>query len=312
MSVINRLPWGFTRFSIAVKVPRRVDISRTQCKFTWQSKPQLPTHTSRIVWLNAKMASNSAHSGKSANNSASSCTGLKPSIKKVKYLGQEEAQKIDVELFNEYQFSVDQLMELAGLSCAVAIAKSYPVNTTKYGGTVLICVGPGNNGGDGLVCARHLKMFGYQPSIFYPKRPEKSLYKNLSHQCATMDIPFLSYLPNAQLINESYNFVVDALFGFSFKGDVRPPFGDVLKTLKEISVPLCSIDIPSGWDVEKGNPDGLNPELLVSLTAPKKCAQHFKGKYHYLGGRFVPPDLAKKYELNLPDFPGTEACMELK
>lgn len=36
---------------------------------------------------------------------------------------QEEAQAIDQELFNEYKFSVDQLMELAGLSCATAIAK---------------------------------------------------------------------------------------------------------------------------------------------------------------------------------------------
>ena len=36
---------------------------------------------------------------------------------------QEEAQAIDQELFTEYKFSVDQLMELAGLSCATAIAK---------------------------------------------------------------------------------------------------------------------------------------------------------------------------------------------
>jgi NAD(P)H-hydrate epimerase len=38
---------------------------------------------------------------------------------------QEEAQKIDEELFTEYMFSVDQLMELAGLSCATAISKVY-------------------------------------------------------------------------------------------------------------------------------------------------------------------------------------------
>lgn len=36
---------------------------------------------------------------------------------------QDEAQAIDQELFTEYKFSVDQLMELAGLSCATAIAK---------------------------------------------------------------------------------------------------------------------------------------------------------------------------------------------
>ena len=52
-------------------------------------------------------------------------------------------------------------MELAGLSCATAIARTYPVSSLKNSDdpTVLICCGPGNNGGDGLVCARHLKLF---------------------------------------------------------------------------------------------------------------------------------------------------------
>ena len=42
----------------------------------------------------------------------------------ISYLTQEQAKKIDEELFNDYKFSVDQLMELAGLSCASAIGKS--------------------------------------------------------------------------------------------------------------------------------------------------------------------------------------------
>jgi len=40
--------------------------------------------------------------------------------------------------------------------------------------------------------------------------------------------------------------VVDAIFGFSFKGNARPPFGDVLSALKEVKIPICSIDVPSG------------------------------------------------------------------
>lgn len=42
----------------------------------------------------------------------------------VSYLTQQQAKDIDEELFNDYKFSVDQLMELAGLSCASAIGKS--------------------------------------------------------------------------------------------------------------------------------------------------------------------------------------------
>lgn len=46
-----------------------------------------------------------------------------------------------------------QLMELAGLACAQTLAKVYPRDTHRR---VLVCCGPGNQGGDGLVAARHL------------------------------------------------------------------------------------------------------------------------------------------------------------
>lgn len=78
--------------------------------------------------------------------------------KETRTFSQEEAVKIDQELFNECGFSVDQLMELAGLSVATIIAKQYPINTDTDR-NVLICCGPGNNGGDGLVASRHLKLF---------------------------------------------------------------------------------------------------------------------------------------------------------
>lgn len=38
--------------------------------------------------------------------------------------------------------------------------------------------------------------------------------------------------------------------------------------------------------------DGLRPEMLISLTAPKLGAKHFAGRHHYIGGRFIPPQIA--------------------
>ena len=66
-----------------------------------------------------------------------------------------------------------------------------------------------------------------------------------------------------------------------------------------------------GWDVEQGRPDGLQPDMLISLTAPKKSASLFRGRYHFLGGRFVPPGLERKYQLNLPQYPGTDCVLQL-
>lgn len=80
-----------------------------------------------------------------------------------------------------------------------------------------------------------------------------------------------------------------------------------------ITAKYYSIDIPSGWHVENGKIDESNiePSLLISLTAPKLCAKLYKGPHHYLGGRFVPPALNAKYQLNLPEYPGTETCVKL-
>ncbi|XP_060109759.1 NAD(P)H-hydrate epimerase [Heteronotia binoei] len=231
----------------------------------------------------------------------------------IKYLSQKEAQAIDEELFEKYKFSIDQLMELAGLSCATAIAKAYPASSfTISQPAVLVLCGPGNNGGDGLVCARHLKMFGYEPTVHYPKRPSKPLFEGLTIQCEKMGIPFISEFPaEAALIDEVYGLVVDAIFGFSFQGSVREPFGSILDTLEKLTVPIASLDIPSGWDVEKGKHDGIQPDMLISLTAPKKAAKQFTGRYHFLGGRFVPPALQKKYSLNLPPYPETDCVLQL-
>lgn len=82
--------------------------------------------------------------------------------------------------------------------------------------------------------------------------------------------------------------ILDAIFGFSFKPPVRAPFDSALKLISDSMLPIVSVDIPSGWDVEKGNAAGvgLNPDVLISLTAPKEGARGFKGR-HFLGGRFV-------------------------
>jgi NAD(P)H-hydrate epimerase len=67
---------------------------------------------------------------------------------------------IDEELMgSQLGFSLDQLMELAGLSVASAVSSEYGKCR------VLVVAGPGNNGGDGLVAARHLTHFGYDVKV---------------------------------------------------------------------------------------------------------------------------------------------------
>ncbi len=95
----------------------------------------------------------------------------------------------------------------------------------------------------------------------------------------------------------------------------RPDFAEVLKRLSQTSIPVASIDIPSGWNVETGpepGPGAIHPDTLISLTAPKLCSAKFSGKHHFLGGRFVPKAMEAKYKLNLPKYPGLESCVRLE
>ncbi|KAJ1336766.1 hypothetical protein BSLG_006869 [Batrachochytrium salamandrivorans] len=150
-------------------------------------------------------------------------------------------------------YSIDQLMELAGLSVAQAIFREYSPQTHRR---VLVCAGP-------------VQLFG---------------------------IPFVdsadAALPLASLI-------VDGIFGFSFSGDIRPPLTLFSAFLKRQRYPLNISNL------------GLDPEMLVSLTAPKLGVVDGTFKYHYLGGRFVPAQLILKYQLDIPKFLCTDQVVDI-
>ncbi|KAK4362378.1 hypothetical protein RND71_017619 [Anisodus tanguticus] len=241
------------------------------------------------------------------------------SREEISYVSQQEAIEIDHMLMGPLGFTVDQLMELAGLSVASAIGEVY--SSSEYT-RVLVISGPGNNGGDGLVAARHLHHFGYKPSICYPKRSNKPLFAGLVTQLESLSVPFLPVEDLSVQLSSNFEIIVDAIFGFSFHGNPRSPFDSLIRRLVSIrnqqhthekAAVIISIDIPSGWHVEAGDVCGesIEPDMLVSLTAPKLCAKMFRGPHHLLGGRFVPPSIIEKFKLKLPSYPGTSMCVRI-
>ncbi|KAH6643337.1 YjeF N-terminal domain-containing protein [Truncatella angustata] len=224
-------------------------------------------------------------------------------------LSAKAAAALDKELMSSGAFSIDQLMELAGLSVSQAV---YRVHPPSKGSRVLVACGPGNNGGDGLVAARHLWQYGYKPTIYYPKRSKNDLYQRLAKQLEDLDVPFVEDFSSAV---QSTDHIVDAIFGFSFSGEVREPFPAVIKALEKTELPVTSVDAPSSWSIEDGPPkagvgSAFMPEYLISLTAPKPLVKHFKGR-HFVGGRFVAPSIAKKYDFEIPEYQGLDQIVEV-
>jgi NAD(P)H-hydrate epimerase len=224
-------------------------------------------------------------------------------------LGPKAAAALDEELMSSGAFSIDQLMELAGLSVAQAM---YALSPPTKSPNLLVACGPGNNGGDGLVAARHLHHFGYKPKVYYPKQSKNELYQRLRTQVEHLKVPFTDDFTGS--IGQS-DWIIDAIFGFSFSGEVREPFPAVIKALAESKVPVLAVDAPSSWNIENGPPKdgpgkGYNPDALISLTAPKPLVKWFSGR-HFVGGRFVGKEIADKYEFDIPPYKGSDQIVEV-
>ena len=85
--------------------------------------------------------------------------------------------------------------------------------------------------------------------VCYPKRTDKPLYHGLVKQLESLELKFVE--PEDVLsgnLREKYSIVVDAIFGFSFKGSPRPPFDKILDALRPAADPptLVAVDSPSG------------------------------------------------------------------
>ena len=186
-----------------------------------------------------------------------------------------DAAALDADLMSPAGgFSIDQLMELAGLAVAQATFDALPPTTAPR---ALVLAGPGNNGGDGLAAARHMAHFGYRVGVVCPGpaggAQRKPLYQGLLAQLAALDVPFLDGEALPASLAGDWDVVVDALFGFSARLPLRAPYDGLLARMLPPSSPppIVAVDVPTGWHVDAGDVGGagMRPAVLVSLTAPK-------------------------------------------
>jgi ADP-dependent NAD(P)H-hydrate dehydratase / NAD(P)H-hydrate epimerase len=118
----------------------------------------------------------------------------------------------------------------------------------KGGSRVGILVGPGHNGGDALVVARELHFRGYEVWIYAPFSKFKELTSQHLQYAQSLGIPIyqtIEQLPDSDLL-------IDGLFGFGLEKNLTDPIASAINQLNELSVPIYSIDLPSGLHTDTG------------------------------------------------------------
>jgi len=178
----------------------------------------------------------------------------------------------------------DVLMENAGLAVAKETRK---LKGNIAGSPILIMVGPGNNGGDGLVAARHLDDWGAQVTIYMYKRKTDG-DKNF-RLVTEKDIPCIRAEDDAGLSSlrdslRTSEVVIDALFGI---GKIRP-FQGMIKDILDLvartrqqreDMMIVALDLPSGLDADTGtvDPACLTSDATITLGYPKIGLFYFPG-----------------------------------
>ncbi|WP_223068077.1 NAD(P)H-hydrate dehydratase [Paenibacillus caui] len=133
----------------------------------------------------------------------------------------------------------------------------------------LILVGKGNNGGDGIVCARHLLGAGIPATLLYADSPdslsgEAEVQRGIAER---LKIPFEVYQPGETRF-DAYTGIVDALLGTGSKGAPRGSYADLIGEANGSGLPIIAVDIPSGADSDTGEIPGacIRASLTVSLA----------------------------------------------
>ena len=205
------------------------------------------------------------------------------------FLSREQVRAIDRRAIEEFGVPGIVLMEYAGRGAAEVL------RSLGISGRVVIGCGKGNNGGDGLVIARHLDNAQVPVRVLLFCRPEDLAgdaavnYQIVAKSGRPMATYSSQRLDMKALRDElvAADWVVDALFGTGLAGPVRAPFDQVIAAINAGPARVLAVDIPSGLDCDTGQPLGatVRAHHTVTFVAPKKgfaqtAAQPWLGQVH--------------------------------
>ncbi|UWG98179.1 NAD(P)H-hydrate dehydratase [Dehalobacter sp. DCM] len=206
-----------------------------------------------------------------------------------------QMRNIDSHAINDFGIPGSILMENAALAVVREIKSLLEVGgKCLRGQKAVILVGKGNNGGDGLAVARHLRILGMEVTVFLFAVPTElqgdarlnyDLYQKMGEKIIPVDDEKQLRLFKLALMQS--NVAVDALYGTGFKGAIPEFIQGFIEDLNKTDLPVVCIDIPSGLETDTGKVHNIAVKGDVTVTFGLPKLGHFLGEGLIYTGRLV-------------------------
>ncbi len=205
-----------------------------------------------------------------------------------------EMRELEVQAERQYGLTSPVLMKHAGKSAADIFQAHLPPHHSLNGLRVLFLVGPGNNGGDGLIMAQHLAQAGAFISLYRWKERKLTIRgKDIGETETTGEL---------ESVIQSADYIIDALLGTGrsrpLPDDMRTLLGRVQQErAKRNTVRVIAIDLPTGLNADTGevDPGTMRSDITITLACPKQGFFFFPGRDYigelYVGGIGLPPEM---------------------
>ena len=157
------------------------------------------------------------------------------------------------------------MMENAGAAAAKRLVEKFGDVKSKR---VLVFGGLGNNGGDGLVIARHLAGYGSSVTVFLLGKPNNIRSEECSWNWNLLEkmesIKLLTGGNLEYLNNLEFDIIIDGILGTGISGEIREPQASAITYINKSNAFKLAVDVPSGVDPDTGNKN--SPHVTADMT----------------------------------------------
>lgn len=199
----------------------------------------------------------------------------------------EEMSKVDERMTEEFHIDLSTMMENAGRALALQ-ARSLLTKLARK--RILVMVGRGNNGGGGLVAARHLHNWGADTEVLLSsdERKMKEIPLKQLQILKAIGVRVSTFDDAVQFNFSRYDLLIDALLGYNQKGNPRDEVGKLVQAANSSGRPILALDVPTGLDPNTGNPHKrcIRATQTLTLALPKKGLRMKRSK-RYVGRLFL-------------------------